>query len=280
MSIATTCFVLFYRVKIKRMEIITSIHNPTFKLLMKLATNTKVRREAGLALFDGVVLTQDFLTRGLKPEMIVFEETKVDEPAIAKLIATSAGVRQLVLASRLMQKITQVETAPGVITVFRPRILSWNDFIPSQKPIVLLDQVQDPGNLGTILRSSLAFGVGAVFLSGGSVGAFSPKVIRASMGACFALPIYENVDLNSFLTTQNSKYQILATSSHASTTIKQLDFTTKPVAWLFGNEARGVNEKLLACVDQSVAIPQSDAIESLNLSMAVTICLYENYSCI
>ena len=258
------------------MEIISSTKNPTFKHLLRLASNRRARREAGLGLFDGLKIIEDYLAVGNLPEIMIFDETRLNEPAIAGLVQKTASRRQIVVKPFLLAKLSQVETAPGVISVVKTPQLDWRAFAPSQKPILLLEKVQDPGNLGTILRGALAFGVGAVLLSNDSVEVFSPKVIRASMGACFNLPIYEKVDLVKFMSKFRTNYNYLATSSHAALPITAVDLHGVPVAWLFGNEGAGLSPELSDLADQTVAIPQSSAIESLNLSMAVTICLYEN----
>ncbi len=256
------------------MEEITSTKNPTFKRLLRLATNRRARREAGLSVFDGVKIVDDYLDSGRLPEMIIFDESRLGEPVIANLLRKSTGARQVVLKSFLLAKLSQVETSPGVIGVIKTPKLDWRDFNPSEKPILLLEKIQDPGNLGTILRSALAFGVGAALLSEDSVEVFSPKVVRASMGACFNLPVYENVNLGQFIKQIKNDYKILATSSHAEMAITKVDLR-ESVAWLFGNEGGGLTADMEKLADQSVLIPQSSAIESLNLSMAVTVCLYE-----
>jgi TrmH family RNA methyltransferase len=137
---------------------------------------------------------------------------------------------------------------------------------------VLLDQLQDPGNLGSILRSAAAAGMTQVFCSSGTVLAWSPKVLRAGMGAHFVLDIVENADLPSLIAT--SPIPVLATSSHAQSSIYAADLS-QPLAWLFGHEGQGVSQDLLDLARLRVAIPHLGQIESLNVAACAAVCLFE-----
>ena len=137
---------------------------------------------------------------------------------------------------------------------------------------VLLDQLQDPGNLGSILRSAAAAGIKHVFCSAGSVAAWSPKVLRAGMGAHFVLEIVENADLHALV--GSATIPVLATSSHADSTVFAADLT-QSLAWLFGHEGQGVSTSLLAMATQQVAIPHAGEIESLNVAASAAVCLFE-----
>ena len=143
---------------------------------------------------------------------------------------------------------------------------------PIVNSAVLLDNVQDPGNLGSILRSAAAAGIKNVFCSMGTAFAWSPKVMRAGMGAHFLLNIFENVNLHSLL--QTAEIPILATSSHTKQTIYQAKLN-QPVVWLFGHEGQGVAEDLMALANQTVTIPQRPEIESLNVAASAAICFFE-----
>ena len=137
---------------------------------------------------------------------------------------------------------------------------------------IILDRIQDPGNLGTILRSAVGFGIKQIICSKGTVSAWSPKVLRAGMGAHFQLEIFENEDLKEII--ENLKVPTFATSLKAQKTIYDEDFTVKN-AWIFGNEGSGVSEEVLSKVKKRVIIPQIGEIESLNVAMAATVCLSE-----
>ena len=150
---------------------------------------------------------------------------------------------------------------------------------PTNKPLVslnqscvLIDAVQDPGNLGSILRTAAAAGIKQVICSDGSVFAWSPKVLRAGMGAHFQLDIIEHADLQQLITA--STVPVYATDSHAQKSIYQMNLT-QPCGWLFGNEGQGISELLLSCVTERLTIPQQAGVESLNVAAAAAVCLFE-----
>ena len=137
---------------------------------------------------------------------------------------------------------------------------------------LLIEYLQDPGNLGSLLRSAAAAGVRNVLLSEKTVYAWSPKVLRAGQGAHFALTIYEGVDLAAAL--PRLAVPLLATSSHAALSLFEADLTA-PVAWLFGNEGAGVSAMMLQRARTQVAIPMPGAAESINVAAAGAICMFE-----
>ena len=147
-----------------------------------------------------------------------------------------------------------------------------NQCVDFCEDVIILDRIQDPGNFGTILRSAVGFGVKQIICSKGTVSAWSPKVLRAGMGAHFKLQIFENQDLNGAISKVETP--IFATSLQAEKSIYDENFTTK-TAWIFGNEGAGVSLELLSKVKNQVIIPQVGQIESLNVAMAATVCLAE-----
>ncbi len=262
------------------MEVISSRHNPTYKKLLRLASDGKERLSAGVVLFDGISIVKDFISRGHSPEAVIFDKDRLSDPDVLAVAEMSKDLRQVVLASDLFKRITNVKTSPGIVCLAKINRLDHKQLsqYSCSKLVVALERVQDPGNLGTILRSCAAFGVSDVLLSNGSVDVWSPKAIRASMGACFSLNVYQNISLSDFLPKLAGEgYQILATTPSAKKSIKEVDLGQKTV-WLFGNEGSGLSDDALRLATQEVKINQSDAVESLNLSMAVMICLYENYN--
>jgi RNA methyltransferase, TrmH family len=138
--------------------------------------------------------------------------------------------------------------------------------------VLLLDGLQDPGNLGSILRSAAAAGIVRVYCGPGTVFAWSPKVLRAGMGAHFLLSIIEDADLAAVI--RAARAPVLATSSHATQSLYEQDLR-KPVVWLFGNEGQGVSPALLSLASETIAIPQAQGIESLNVAASAAICFFE-----
>ncbi len=135
----------------------------------------------------------------------------------------------------------------------------------------MLDQIQDPGNLGTIMRSAAAAGVHNLHLTKGCVSAWSPKSLRAGMGAQFSLNICEQVDFDRLIPTTG--FQIFSASSHAKCSIYDTDLTG-PICWVFGNEGNGVSKQILK-ETVPLKIPQPGGQESLNVAVAASICLFE-----
>ncbi len=146
-----------------------------------------------------------------------------------------------------------------------------------KKNIIFLERIQDPGNLGMILRSALAFNAGAVCLSEQSVDPFNTKVIRASAGAIFSMPIFVVNDFNSFSKqVKDCNYKIIATRIDVKKSLRELKILS-PLILLFGNEGNGLSKKMISLSDDAIKIPQSNKVESLNLGVAVSIVLWELY---
>jgi TrmH family RNA methyltransferase len=137
---------------------------------------------------------------------------------------------------------------------------------------VLLDGVQDPGNVGSILRSAGAAGIRQVYCSAGTAFCWSPKVLRAAMGAHFVLEIFENVDLPAL--AASARIPVLATSGYASERLYGLDLSG-PVAWVLGHEGQGVSSELLDLATRRVAVPHAGKVESLNVAACAAVCFFE-----
>jgi TrmH family RNA methyltransferase len=176
----------------------------------------------------------------------------------------------LVLSDELFRRLSSVATPTGIIAAVKtPRIPVLPD---DPGPCLLLENIQDPGNLGSILRSTAAAGIDEVFLSGNCVHSWSPRVLRAGMGAHFMLRIYENVDLLALI--KGYRGRVIATSHHASQSMFATGLTGR-IALLFGNEGSGLSHELLAAAHTVVAIPMPGKTESLNAAAAAAVCLFE-----
>lgn len=251
------------------MKTISSRDNPWYKELKQLATSSAARRKLARTLLDGVHLCQVYLQQKGLPRHCVVSEADSSHPEVAAILQ-ACGERCVVLGSALYQAISQVEHGVGIVFVIdtpEPAAV-----LPLSQNAVLLDQVQDPGNLGSILRSAAAAGIKRVLCSPGTAAAWSPKVLRAGMGAHFLLDIVENVDL--LPVVQESTIPVIATSSHARQTLYDLDLRA-PVAWIFGHEGQGVSDALLACARWQMAIPHLGAMESLNVAACAAVCFFE-----
>ena len=252
------------------LKLIRSDDNPQVKALVKLASSSRARRETGTTLLEGEHLVRAYLESGGKAETIFAAETAMAKPEIRALLEDAPADTRLVLADRLVDRISQLVSTAGVGAVVRT---------PESRPpprtlasCVLLESIQDPGNLGSILRSALAAGIAHIFLSRGSVFAWSPKVIRAGMGAHFFLSIFEDFDLAE--AARGFSGRIVAMVPRAEASLYELDLHG-PVAWVFGNEGAGLSEGALRLATHRVRIPMPGPTESLNVAAAVAICLFE-----
>lgn len=254
------------------LKAISSRDNPLYKEWKHLATSSQARRKAGRTLLDGVHLCEAYLQQvGMPPICIVSETALLNSEVNVILQACGENETQsIVLPDALFHALSQVEH--GVDILF---VIDTPDQIEPQRltqSAVLLDKVQDPGNFGSIVRSAAAAGIKQVYCSAGTTFAWSPKVLRAGMGAHFLIEIFENVDLEALI--KRADIPVIATSSHTEKRIYDLDLT-QAVAWLFGHEGQGVAEHLLALSTHQATIPHLGAIESLNVAASSAVCFFE-----
>jgi TrmH family RNA methyltransferase len=231
-----------------------------------------VRRKTGRTLLEGVHLCEAYLRHVGMPSICVVGETARNHPEVATVIARcDKGSNAFVeLPDALYRVLSHVENGIDLLFVIDTPKSAYAPYL--ERAAVLLDNLQDPGNLGSILRSAAAAGIRDVFCSQGTAFAWSPKVLRAGMGAHFLLAISENVNLLSLV--GNAKLPVLATSSHARGTLYQMDLA-QPVAWLFGHEGQGVSAELLAAATHQISIPHTGDVESLNVAASAAVCFFE-----
>jgi len=254
------------------MKTITSRDNPLYKELKHLATSSQARRKAGRTLLDGVHLSQAWLDMRGAPLQCIVSESALANPEVADIVmrCETAHAHVTALPDALYNAVSQVEHGVGLMFL----IETPTSEMPASLTVnaVLLDNVQDPGNVGSILRSAAAAGIKQVFCSSGTAFCWSPKVLRAAMGAHFVVDIYENVDLASLIAP--STIAVLATSGYATTRVYDADLR-QPVAWIFGHEGQGVADDLLSMATQQVVIPHLGQIESLNVAACAAVCFFE-----
>lgn len=249
---------------------ITSVQNGDYKRLNRLMTHSRERRKQRVMILEGIHLTQACLNEAIEIDAVYVNERSVEHEEIKRIVSSlDHSIPLSVMPEALMCKITHLVTAPEIMVICARPAPAYPSHVSSR---VILDAVQDPGNLGTILRATAAAGIADVFLGKGCVDAYSPKVLRAAMGAHFLLSIYEEVDLLALLTSYPGKR--LLTSLGAKHSLYCEDLTGN-VAFVFGNEGAGVSSELSAVADVSVAIPMLGRTESLNVAMAATVCLFE-----
>lgn len=252
-------------------ETITSTDNAQFKALKKLAGSGRERRKTGLTLLDGLHLIDAWLAAGYTLQKTVVSAAGMARPEHARWFAAHPQHRAVVLSDALFAQLVDPEESPSgfAALVEMPA--------PGGAPqdcadTIALDGVQDPGNVGSILRSAAAAGFRQAVLTADCAQAWSPRVLRAGMGAHFALRVFEGVDLPAFLT--GFRGTVAVTHLRGATPLYAARFDG-PVAWVFGSEGQGVGDAVLACATQRVRIPMPGAVESLNVAAAAAICLFE-----
>lgn len=250
--------------------LITSADNPQFKLARKLAQSGRERRKTGLTLLDGLHLIQAWQDSGRNLQKILTNATFVQNPEFIAWKEANPAVSIVVFAPGLYTEIAGDEFPSGVLAMVDAPAAS--EDVDFHGDYVVLDGVQDPGNLGTLLRSAAAAGFSQAVLSSDCAQAWGPKTLRAGMGAHFVLQIYESVDLPDFLGRYSGT--VAVTDLDGAVSLFDADLHL-PVAWVFGSEGEGVSAPVLACAALRVKIPMPGQIESLNVSAAAAICLFE-----
>ena len=252
------------------MREITSAANPVFRSLLKLHDSSRERRQRGLSLLDGVHLVAAYAQRIGAPREVIVSRSHVDDPEIASLLAAADFPAPVVLSEPLFRRLSSVSTPTGIIgLVATPRALA----LPGEpQACMVLEDIQDPGNVGSILRSAAAAGVHEVYLSKSCVHAWSPRVLRAGMGAHFTLRIHEGVDLENF--ARHYPGEVLAVASDGATPFYSANLSGR-VAFLFGNEGAGLSRALRSLAREAISIPMPGGLESLNVAAAAAVCLFE-----
>lgn len=249
---------------------ISSRDNPSFRQLHQLAHSSRERRKQGRTVLDGMHLVAEWAAHFGPPELLAVSESGMRHPEIRDWLAAHATIRPLLLDDALFRQASPVDHPAGILAqVAIPP--------PPRRPAatasrLYLEGVQDAGNLGSILRSAAAAGLGDAFLSRGCAQAWSPRVLRAGMGAHFRLAIHEQTSLGQAL--EGFGGVSIAMQAGTGRSIHETDLRG-PVAWIFGSEGGGLKAETLAAATLAACIPMSGGVESLNVAAAAAICLFE-----
>jgi TrmH family RNA methyltransferase len=252
------------------MKSIQSRDNLFYKELVKLSGSARQRSKASQTLLDGAHLLAAYLDSGNLPSHILLNAAALHDGEIAGLLERMTEVPFTQLDDKLFAELSELKTPTGILSLID--LSQPAGTIAESRFALLLEDIRDPGNLGSMLRSAAAAGCDAVFLSMGCADAWSPKVLRAAMGGHFALRIYERQDLPS--AAKSFPGTLLATSLHATRSLYECDLRGN-VAFLIGNEGAGLSADLLNLAPQQVTIPMHGNVESLNAAAATAICLFE-----
>lgn len=249
---------------------ISSRDNPFFKSLQKLTTSARERREAGQTLLDGAHLLRAFLNSRQRPLHLLVNEQAMRNAEIITLLDACSDLPQTQLDDALFEQLSELKTPNGLLALIA--IPSVKKEVAHSQFALLLEDIQDPGNLGSILRSAAAAGCDAVFLSQGCADAWSPKVLRAGMGGHFVMSLHESSDLLAVAKAFPGK--ILAASLHAEKSLHDCNLRGK-LAFAIGNEGAGLSPSLLEAAQEHFIIRMPGHVESLNAAAATAICLFE-----
>ncbi|AUM00061.1 rRNA methyltransferase [Rhodocyclaceae bacterium] len=253
------------------MKTIHSRDNPTVRRLHALAGSARERRKYRQTLLDGAHLLAAARQARWPLKELVVSDHGLAQAEIVKLLDDAADVPILHLPDRLFAYVSPVDSPSGVLAVID--LPAPPPVKPLRDTVVLLDGVQDTGNLGTILRTAAAAGVGDVLLTRGCAQAWSPRVLRAGMGAHFVLRVHEAVDVGARLAGFCGP-RIATALTAGARSLYEVDLTG-PVAWLFGAEGQGLSPEVTALASLTVTIPMQGMIESLNVGAAAAVCLFE-----
>jgi TrmH family RNA methyltransferase len=248
---------------------IASRSNAQFRAVRALAGSAAERRRSRRTLLDGAHLVAACLAH-VRPVLIAVSESAREGPEIGQLLARARNVPQVCFADALFAQLAPVQTPTGILAVID--IPENPAAKPSGSLLVLLDAVQDPGNVGAIIRSAAAAGADAVLLSRQCADPWSPRTLRAAMGAHFALRIHAHCDLEAV--ARGFDGRVIATAGQGGLAPHELALTG-PVALIFGSEGQGVSEPLAKAARATISIPLARGVESLNIGAAAAVILFE-----
>jgi TrmH family RNA methyltransferase len=256
-----------------RLRRVESRQNARVKELRRAFAEAAPNQQGEVAI-EGMHLIEEAIRSGLRLATVFFSES-ARERAHKLLPQLSSHTESLLLPDSAFASAVPTETPQGVAALVRIKSTTLDNVLKAEPALLMIAaDLQDPGNLGTIARSAEAFGVTGLLLGERTVSPWNWKALRASAGSLFRLPVVK-VELAAALPEIKARgIRVLATSSHKGTSISDVDLRPS-VAFVIGNEGAGVPEDVLAKADETVVIPQSSSVESLNAGIAASILLYE-----
>ncbi|MFC7927314.1 TrmH family RNA methyltransferase [Microbacterium laevaniformans] len=251
--------------------------SPRVRAVAKL-TKRSARQETGLFLLEGPQAAREALA--FRPDTLVelfATPTAMERHQDIRDAAGDAGLEIVFTTEAVLDAMADTVTPQGIVAVARQSPTSLKDiFAASPTLIAICEEVRDPGNLGTIIRAADAAGADAVVLTGRTVDPYNPKVVRATTGSLFHVPVAVGAELSATVERAHAAgLRVVAADVEGEDFLARRDALSAPTAWLFGNEARGLDDDALALADLSLRLPIYGRAESLNLATAASVCLYE-----
>ncbi len=257
---------------------ITSKSNPTVKEI-RLLKQAKYRQGRGEYFIEGVRLVEEALRQAVPAVKIAYsprlERTERGAETLSLARKKISGAEWLYLSDEVMATLCDTQTHQGILAVLKKEERGFEELGQKKEMILLLHELQDPGNLGTIFRLADAGGAGGLILSRATIDPDSPKVVRASMGSLWRVPFLRDQDLGECLDRLRSRgYRILATTVRGAPSFWEVDLS-RPTAVLFGQEGAGLPEGLMKAADGLLTIPMTPQVDSLNVAMTAGLVIYE-----
>ena len=248
------------------MKTVASKDNALFKMLSKIESSSRERKTSKKALLDGVHLVSSCIDSGMAPELVVVSESAIGNKEIIDLVE---GHEHVLMSDHLFGRISPLKCPTGILALIA---------IPSEEPdaspecCIFLEAIQDPGNMGAMLRAAAASGATDAYVSAGSADPWSPKVLRAGMGAHFGIRIHVDSDIARAMS--DFEGTTIALTLEAECSIFDLDLKGK-IGFVIGNEGSGISDEITSIAKIRARIPMPGRIESLNAAQAASICLFE-----
>jgi TrmH family RNA methyltransferase len=253
---------------------ITSTSNQNIKLVRSLLQDKRTREEKGLFVVEGVRMAEEILASGIEPELILYSSALSEKGKQVLAVLSESAKNNLEVEVSLLDRVSDTGTSQGILVVASKP----NNPIPDQLDFILvLDQINNPGNLGTILRTAHACGVEGVFLTPNSADIYNPKVVRAGMGAHFKMPIQIKSPLEILEFCKNGTdpaFTLLASVVDGGTSCWDMNLQ-QPICLIIGNESIGISSELTTMATEQIHIPMQSNAESLNAAIAASILIYE-----
>jgi TrmH family RNA methyltransferase len=257
-----------------RLRRIEGRHNSLLKELRQAFARGELTASGECAI-EGFRLLDEAIRSGIRLRAVFVSESANDRAARV-LPQIGSHVETILLPDKLFASVVSSDTPQGIAALVRIKTFTTEDVLgsPGSGPLLVVAGIQDPGNLGTIVRSAEAFGARGVLAASGTVSAYNSKVVRASAGSIFRVPL-ARVDLKAALSAMRDRgIRLIATSSHKGTSLYEADLSGE-LAIFVGNEGAGIQKRLLSEMDELIMIPHSPRVESLNAGIAASIILYE-----
>ncbi len=255
---------------------VTSRDNPYIKEYLKLKKNRSYRYKSGQIAVEGPNLVGEAIKAGLAPGVIFVTDNYLKSDYDQLFKDAPADTRLLILTEVLFSLIAETDTPQAVAAIFPYNFSeSASQVDKTADPVLILDHLQDPGNVGTIIRTAVAAGVKRIYYTKGCADPFNPKALRATAGAVFRMmPLLEKDPVKLTAELQNKGFQVVASTAGSGKDYRTVDYH-KPTVLVVGNEAGGISQEMLAAADISVTIPLPGEVESLNAAVAAGVLIFE-----